>query len=68
LVKSVTSTKQKQLRRLEDAQWKQKKYIQQLEHRMQELSDKLEQANVVAVSRQVTHSEKPHYLFFLALT
>ena len=44
-------------------QWKQNRHIQWLEHRMQELSDKVEQANVVEVNRQVTHSRPMLFVF-----
>ena len=57
----------KSLRSLEDVQWKQNRHIQWLEHRMQELSDKVEQANVLEVNRRVTHS-KPASFVFLSLT
>jgi len=50
---------------LEDVLWKQNKYMEWLEHRMQELSDKVEQANVVTVSRHlVTHSTPTLFVFF----
>ena len=55
----------KKLRHLEDVLWKQNKYMEWLEHRMQELSDKVEQANVVTVSRHlVTHSKPTLFVFF----